>query len=837
MAITILTEEVLQSIKDEIEALQLLRQHISAEVFETVGHNVAVRTLFPHIHKSISRLTRFENYYGKIDWDRPTAWFRRVEEQYRLAQYAESQLAIDMSKIDLLEPKSILRQIDETMSGGYIKRSLGPNWELCLANILRLNGQSSGSDSLSAEQFQVSITECTDRIIEHWRALRECTSEMKQFKARWSKMTKRSKIGWLQRQFPDLHKRPHADVYAWAQSQGTSAQASQPQSFVAALLNIEDLSRGDSLLQLLKARAKLHPKSFRHIDGQSVGLGLWCGNLKPIGFRGSISFGIEPTAFDGYQYDVTIQKQDFPSLASPTDEPPSFGFYQLKAQEHMYNFMFRCLKSPIDYSESENMSDIADHNDSNIYTLLQKSALLDYRRNRMSSNLQYVRRLLKTSRQEALDDLRCLRTDHEAWITRISESPTRRPGRTANFLRSVAARIDIYHSLDQFLDRLEAQYLLLAPERRLHGDDRGPRHAIAQATVSLHSILQLVLEEQFAQLAKSGWSVSNDVNQVFANLFRILQQNDPIVRVMGPYAIMRVIEEETSRMFTDIPTTVLQTLNDLSVLSVCSRESRLAILYSDYGGKFIELTEKVQKDWKAQHRPWHSVFQGTILCLMAERRINLIDQHVKNEEINPHARHQLFWAEVDKCMGNLDLRNTEDEEVLATVLQITPLDKSLSFEDGRFYKPFKEAGQVETHTTNTAIKRSKKRPVPAGRDEIWTAPAPKVIAHMNMPTVRPSKANIPFWEVLTTPSIPGGKLRWGELVDAMMDIGYEVHNQGGSAYRFTFSGAVPEEARPGAIVFHKLHGRSPSYTYAQARRYWMDRLSKKFRLDLGNGSK
>lgn len=336
------------------------------------------------------------------------------------------------------------------------------------------------------------------------------------------------------------------------------------------LLNIEDLCQDDVLSDLLDARATWNPGFFRALDGRSVGLGLLAGTLK-LRIQGRISFAPGAGYSEAESYGISFQDEsDVRRPISLSRLPAGFGMLQLEAQCRVYDFLVSCAGRSMDTTASgEGTGQAYKRTDSyECLSLLNRSSRLDYCGKPETVDLKYLDILVKASLNEALDDLWLLRADPESWVDRLHETPTKPHGRASNLLYAIFHRIDIFQSLSLHLDAVQEHVELQAK----HDVSAGPH---PPDLASLYAAFQSCLDEELCRLHNTQWAPDKRGAGVFSRLFSMAKDNDPTVWVMDLASVMRVIDREIRTVETDeeIPMTVMQALNDISVLAVCVRQA------------------------------------------------------------------------------------------------------------------------------------------------------------------------------------------------------------------------------------------------------------------------
>jgi hypothetical protein len=451
------------------------------------------------------------------------------------------------------------------------------------------------------------------------------------------------------------------------------------------------------------------------------------------------------------------------------------GMFQLQAQSQTYTFLVSCPGNLLDPSESDEGIEASDHTDSDeSLSLLTQFSRLDYYDQPETVDLKYLDSLVKASHWLSYGNYEMTT---ELWVKFWNETPAKTPGRLSNLLHHIFHRIDIFESLSLHLDAVQEHVLSEAQ----HNGSMTPH---PPDLTSLYAAFQSSLDEELCRLHNIQWSPGKCTNGIFSRLFNMVRENDPTVWVMGLPPVMRIIDREISKVGAEekIPITVMQALNDISVLAVCVRET-----------------------WK------HYNFESHVT-----HRINLINELesvsvVENlggrklKSISPQTRHLEFWAVVDNHMKTSS-QGRETNEVIDMIQRTAPIDTTPSK-----YSP------VDMSTMHEAVLAPSDPPPNAPSPGI--SPMQKPQSQLSI-VIEPTE-NKEFWAALLAPSSENStELRWTDFCNAMIGIGYRKISMTGSVYRF-------ENDKLGTIIFHAPHG-GDKLTHRQARMWWLRRLSSRF---------
>jgi hypothetical protein len=831
-------ESAIKGRRDMCEILHTIKNMFNPDgeninVWNDVTEAAKFIPLFGQIQEKIKDL---EKKTATVDWKDLDRWINNVEESTRkdLDDIYRVMPLLGVDPLDITIAKDFSTIQEKIKSSPLVRWQefmLGPNWASRPKEVERISYNNPADfNGIPVEIFSRKILDSEGsaaEVMRRWQSLRKMATNgsLDSFDEIWAGLTRSARMRWL-KEYPQLPSYPRSDLYAWVQDSKLEEQL-----FMAPLLNIEDLSQDDVLPQLLKAREALHPAFFRSIDGCSVNWGMWCGALKQVHVKADMS--ITPEMGHGAEsYGISLKpKTDSKTLPNFNQVRPIIGLYQLKAQCYTYDFLVsfpRSLLCPTGPStrvltkEDETagagqigvvskgraeMPDVpGEHVDADYPTLLAQCARKNYGRSPNTIDLEYVGDLLRTSLDEALDDLSQQRDSPDSWAMRAATCS----GSASNFLRAIFGRIDTFHTLCLHLDAV-----LKHDWRKAQDGPTAPpenREAFRQI-VSLDVALKSTLNEILCQMEGVKWSADKNCSIIFSRLFDLLKANETSLRVMGIHAVMRMIDREIEKVEAQvtIPLEVMRALNDMSVLAVCLEETSKHFNFASHSTSYSLMIKELLAGWETRQRPFMSVIEITLRALGSE--VKKLDILVRKTGDPLPSRHNTFWTAVDNYME----KSSESSEAKLVVdkIQQTPIALIDSKAPSESYSP--HSAHEPTHTQ---IRRGRRK---ARAQSLTTLSMTTPMANSpSLLSIKPTK-NINFWTALLAPSSENSsELFWTDFCNAMEGIGYKIFRQGGAGRRF--------KGEPGVMVFHKPHGNK--VTHQCARSEWLKRLSKRFEVIL-----
>jgi hypothetical protein len=845
------TCEVLRDIK---ETYNSLGQRRDIDVWNDVTQGSKLLRFLTPIPEKIKGL---EKKTTPVDWKHLDSWINNVEKStreelnntYRLL----SLLGIDPLRITTAKNVgTVLEMIKSTPLAQWQGFMLGPHWMSCVKESDRLD-RNNPDDLLgiSVDLFSPKVLLPAAEVMHRWQSLKKMADDeaLVSFEKIWTGLTISARIRLLKEKYPQLPSHPHSDLYAWVQDSKLEKQL-----FMAPLLNFEDLSQDNVLPRLLKARAALHPTFFRSIDSSSVHWGIWCGALKQLKVKGRMSFTPE-TGEGAKSYGISLQpriESECWSIPGFNEVRPSTGLYQLKAQCYTYDVLVSFAQSLLEPHRpgmrvlanedgttgagktgvfSEGLSEVPDIPDQHVgddayfgvsdvdlvdkgdesLTLLARCARNNYGRSPNIIDLEYVGDLLRSSLDEALDDLSQQRDSPDSWAMRAASSS----GSASNLLRVIFSRIDTFHTLC-----LHSDAVLKHDWRKAQDGPTAPsehREAFRQI-VSLHVALKCTLNEILCQVKDIKWSPDKDCSIIFSRLFNLLKANEPSLRIMGIHAVMRMIDRELEKVDAQvtIPFAVMRILNDLSVLAVCLEETAKHYNFASDCSSYASMVKGLVAEWEARQRPFMSVIDDTLREL-GESKVKKLDALVRKTGDPLPSRHNAFWTAVDMHMDNSS--QSSEARLVVDTIQQTPIALINSKLLPVSYLP-----HSADEPTQTKIRRGRRRGKTKAQS-LTTLP----LTAQNSPSpsppsvvIRPTK-NITFWVAFLAPSSEDSSdLFWLDFCNAMRGIGFKIFRQGGSGRQF--------KGELGMIVFHEPHGHKVTHKIACIQ--WRSRIFKRFKVVL-----
>ncbi|KFY22144.1 hypothetical protein V491_02871 [Pseudogymnoascus sp. VKM F-3775] len=684
-----------------------------------------------------------------VDWKDLDRWINNVEgstqedlnNTYRLM----SLLGIDPLHITMAKNLGTIHEVTKSNPlYQWQEFMLGPHWTSCVKESDRFDCNNPDDPlGISVDLFSPKVLVPAAEVMHRWQSLKQMADDgaLVSFEKIWTGLTRSARIRWLKEKYPQLPSYPHSDLFLWR----------------PCLLNFEDLSQDSVLPQLLNAREALHPAFFRSIDSYSVRWGIWCGALKQLKVKGRMSF--TPETGDGAKsYGISLRPtSDSECLSIPgfNEVRPSTGLYQLKAQCYTYDVLVIFAQSLLEPPRpsmrvlanedettgagktevfSEGVSEVPDIPDEYVGddasfgvadvdlvnkgdecpTLLARCARNNYGRSPNIIDLEYVGDLLRSSLDEALDDLSQQRDSPDSWAMRAASSS----GSASNLLRVIFSRIDTFHTLC-----LHSDAVLKHDWRKAQDGPTAPsehREAFRQI-VSLHVALKYC-------------------SIIFSRLFNLVKANEPSLRTMGIHAVMRMIEAQVA-----IPFAVMRALNDLSVLVVCLEETSKHCNFASDCSSYSSMVTGLVAEWETRQRPFMSVIQDSLREL-GESKVKKLDALVRKTGDSLPSRHNAFWTAIDEYM-KISSRSSETKLVVDKIQQ-TPIAlidfkaPSLSYFSHGTHEP-----------TQTKIRRGRRR----GKTKAQSLTTLSMTAQ-NSPSpsppsivIRPTK-NIAFWAAFLAPS-------------------------------------------------------------------------------------
>lgn len=795
--------------------------------------------------RGLEQIERLEHMSSPIDWENLDQWIKKADIAYRDMKTqcfnCIDALGTDISVLgtSMPNPQTIIGILQNSPAAPELRRQGGPNWAFSIEELSRLDPNPNIKDciSLVEEQLRWSISRRVNAIMSDWMTLRDGENRAL-FRGKWSGLTQLARKRWLLQQYPDLPMHPHSDICAWADSSELENQSLDRRLFTSSLLNIEDLSHSDVLIKFLETRAARHPQLFRIADSRSVTFGIWSGSLRPISARGlMVSFNLHSE--DPTQYGVFLKPTDIPGVSytsDPNDEAPVRGLYQLEAQQRTYRFLSRCLSDLLDdpmiETQKESSADTINFDRST--SLLTRALRLDYYGRPWTVDLTYLDNLINASLDEAQDDLWRLRNDANTWMARVGETPANSSGRVSNLLRTVFGRIDIFHTLSRHLTVLKEHDMFDTQQYSLDVCQVPKEDEALGLLMSLHVAFLSLLEEQLCLFPTMGLPTDESMSPVLSRLFSLLKANHPTLRAIGLPAVMRTIDREIEhcRFPAGISHLVMQTLNDVSVLSGCLQETAKHYnLISSYK-KYYLSANVLQDGWRQQRRPWISIITN-VLDALGENGKRKLDAHAHDKRIDLPSRHRSFWMIIDEHMLKSSRGNDVDKRVVFGIQAAAPLDPVQPTMD-HIAAHYAGGAGLEAAITMTKLKRSKHHRLRQERLPNTLPILPPKQAEL-LPVVKPVKDK-EFWKALLAPSSRHStEVSWLDFCHAMKRIGYVEIRQGGSGRRFEYKKDATGCATggvPGTIVFHEPHANGGKVTHRNAQQWWLRRLKQRFVLEI-----
>ncbi|EJP61724.1 uncharacterized protein BBA_09365 [Beauveria bassiana ARSEF 2860] len=670
----------------------------------------------------------------------------------------------------------------------------------------RLAGNSSKSLPQDREQFRTALVKRTDSILRSWHSLRRLKRKgvLNRFQVIWARMGMLERRSWLQRNFPDLPQNAQASIHAWLQSP-TLESPPNSKLFFYRLLNTEILSRDNILPELLEFRATHHPAYLRDLDGRSIYLGVYCGSLISMAVTGTISFPMEQSN-DTYDFTWNEAEDLLPDLAQA--EPPTVGLHKLGAQQKIYEWLVESVqllpKAIVGY-HNELCCDPA-----NDLSVLMRSQLSDYHKPHDRVSITYLHSLLTAALDESLFDLAQVRKYPDIWQEWVQGTGWE------HVCRTLFMRIDVFSTLVTHSTSLQQEERY---EITLKANNTRFRALVAFCCLSNSLITDTV-----RQLPSHGrWSPSKIKNESMSKLLQLLQKCDPVVDFIPLLDVMMVIDDESKSCASTqrMPQQLTRVLHDLAVLAACERELETHCRFAEDIASYAKIVKEVTEEISATKRPWKMLIGAALNAIDAETAHKLTAD-VCNKTSDLAKRHQRFWMVFDKGLkGSAD---TTTQNILDEVLKIAPENSSV--DDEQAFASLNSA-EPPAEPTQTQLNRSKHHRGHNRRTEVpQTARGPRKAPEMSRRPTITLFTQLQFWNSILAKSSEGrSHLKWTDFCAALAGIGFKIRPTIGAAYQFY------AECHQRTIVFHKPHPKA-SLPHTKARREWLDRLTRRFILQM-----
>ncbi|KAF2010690.1 hypothetical protein BU24DRAFT_454989 [Aaosphaeria arxii CBS 175.79] len=605
-----------------------------------------------HIKKAKAMVRRYEDMTKPVDWDNLPAWIEQVVSAVRFdsMQLAEGLKALRIdTKPSSSDSKTLISLIESSPFARQLRRALGPNWATWVKN----NSFNVDMPISHLPKFRDQALKLATQVIMDWESLltSKTTGKLDILRQRWDRLTEGQRKHWLKREFAYLFDLPHPEIYGWIRSTNPERSTLPKGFFMMALLNLEDLCK--TLPDFLETRAAWHPGFFRTIDSRSLPLGYYAGGLK-LRVPGAMKF-FSDTAVS------YIQFEDKYDHAQAQLVRTDLGLYQLGAQQRIYAFLSSCPQKFVDLAALECPSQDSIHQSSSLFN---QASLLDFRGHPNRVDLDYLVHLTTALRDEAMDHLRQLRSDPDSFIEYWNETSGQGSERVSNLLHTLFYRIDTFQSLSHHLDDVKKRI----PTENETAENSNTARAYPSNLMSLYTAFQSCLTETVQELARSSWSP--DSNSVFSQLFNMAKELNPVIWMMGIPSVMRVIDREirADDFGMRIPVTVMQALNDIAILAVCTRETWKHYTFVVDVHAHIDNVNDLEIWWAKRSRPWTMLAERASLAMGNDDRSKL-EKHTRRKDIDKYDRMCQFWDSVD---NSLRAETVEEEEIVELIMHSLP---------------------------------------------------------------------------------------------------------------------------------------------------------------------
>ncbi|KAE9565720.1 hypothetical protein CGMCC3_g18097 [Colletotrichum fructicola] len=792
--------------------------------FRHIGDPNEVVDAFSHLNRSarfeslpsMEHFRELEKATGKkIDWTNLEQWIKGAQGHVH-GELEETARACKLLKIDVagLGLDDAYTKIEEHPFQRSYARAFGPNWQTRLSEIDRTFGLSITSTNkilMDREQFRQAISSRQEKVLQDFDMLRRKQKYLPAFRESWSELGTDARMRIL-RQY-GLPQTPNADIYAYLEGADIGNHPA---------LNRIDLSESDNLPSLLETRCRWPPQRFRRSGGRHHLLSVWAGRKAPIVVKGVSYLEFDDRSSDAagelrFYGDAVSQvaEHDTPLQISSKLVSPNSLFWQLQGQTEMYRFLGSFADTIPDATKDEAGTVIQD-NDLGVEGSppIARTSFPKHKSD-MNINLDGLREMIRTSLDEARDDLWQLRQDPASWHGRIKRMA--QGSGSKELLTTLFSRVDIFGNLNQ---RIGAAIKQIGSPLLTEADED---------TMKIAACLDCALSAAFEErLAHFRWIMpppAGSLTKVGHQLLELIRENDPILRRMGFSAVMRTIDREVvgGRSF---PVAVSQILSDLHVLAVCLEEIESHHPSISDWVEYFQMSNSFYVEQTGRLRPWKE---------MLEKAVKAME---KAGEYNFAGGPQGFWRRLDQQMGKASRNNDALEGVFREIERDMPFRPEQSAPEAAtepMVSVFSKAPPPAA--TKTQLRRTRQR---RGEDQTQNPDRP-VERSTQRPSCSSSPCRLPcvklpesdFWLSLRNDRRNGPQQTfvWDDFCKAMCSIGCSMESSGGSAFRFVLNDS--KGGRIFSIGYHKPHGESDETTLnlGQARRLWLRRLERRANLD------
>ncbi|KAF4416064.1 hypothetical protein CFRS1_v016028 [Colletotrichum fructicola] len=762
---------------------------------------------------SVKGLRTLEKATGKeIDWTNLEQWIKGAQDHVH-GELEETARACKLLKIDVagLELDDAYTKIEEHPFQRSYARAFGPNWQTTLSEIDRTYGLGTTSTTrilMDREQFEQAISSRQEIVQQNLDKLKEKQENLPAFRKSWSELDTGARMKTLQQY--GLPQNPNADIYAYLE--GADVRCTCP------ALNCMDLSENDTLPSLLETRCRFPPQRFRRSGGRHHLLSVWSGRKASIVVKGVSYLEFDDRSSDAagelrFYGDAVSQvaEHETPLQISSKLVSPNSLFWQLQGQTEMYRFLGSFADTIPDATKDETGTVIQDNDLGVEGSPPIARTPFPKHKNDMNINLDGLREMIRTSLDEARDDLWQLRQDPASWHGRIKRMA--QGSGSKELLTTLFSRVDIFGNLNQ---RIGAAIKQIGSPLLTEADED---------TMKIAACLDCALSAAFEErLAHFRWIMpppAGSLTKVGHQLLELIRENDPILRRMGFSAVMRTIDREVvgGRSF---PVAVSQILSDLHVLAVCLEETESHHPSISDWVEYFQMSNSFYVEQTGRLRPWKE---------MLEKAVKAME---KAGEYNFAGGPQGFWRRLDQQMGKVSRNNDALEGVFREIERDMPFRPGQSAPEAAtepMVSVFSTAPKTEA--TATQLKRTRQR---RGENQTQNPDRPAERSTQRtscssspsrLPCVKLPKSD--FW--LSLRNGTQQTFVWDDFCKAMCSIGCSMESSGGSAFRFVLNDS--KGGRIFSIGYHKPHGESGETTLklGQARRLWLRRLEGRVNLD------
>ncbi|KAE8453917.1 hypothetical protein EG329_007693 [Mollisiaceae sp. DMI_Dod_QoI] len=191
--------------------------------------------------------------------------------------------------------------------------------------------------------------ERSTEVISRWSELRQILDRHEEMlRKRWLKKTKSQRTAILLQAWPKMASvhRPDYDAFLREDALSEPNRIKFREAYIWPYINIEDLSKGKTLLLFLNSRGRYSPRMFAHADFEAMRLGHVSGAVIPV-FLNLYTMFLDGETIETYGHLVAWEDDDeaFASSTTGLGHLPGEGLLILEIQQKILRFLVECCSA------------------------------------------------------------------------------------------------------------------------------------------------------------------------------------------------------------------------------------------------------------------------------------------------------------------------------------------------------------------------------------------------------------------------------------------------------------------------------------------------------------